>query len=376
MVNLHTMKRLLPYIPILLFLVSCFTGIDGVEYAIFPALVPIAASLFGGGAAAGGAGAAAGGAGAAMGGANAGQVAAATYGAQKVSEGNILDDYMEGGQVNYNATPYTAPPNYYGGYEEAYIDQANIGQQGMFGAQANQDAFNAEAFRDRGPQAWENANLSNNEAWSRGYDQQGALQLAREAAMGNAPSEAAWQQQRGLDQAIAAQQSQIGGARGAAAIANAQGNAAGNIANLQNQAYSNAAQLRAQEMANARGQYGALAGQMREQDQARLGQANQMSQFNATNNDAYRTNMGTIGAQYGNQAADWYTKYQDPYKTQGILNGQANATNQTSHDTTQQTNAGIQASNAEAKVANRDKLIGMGGTFVSSMIGMGRDKDN
>jgi hypothetical protein len=174
----------------------------------------------------------------------------------------------------------------------------------------------------RGPQATESQWQSANEQQARDYDQAGAMQLARDAAMGNAPSEAAYQLQAGLDAASASQASMAGGARGSAALALGQGNAAYNTANLQQQAFTQAGQLRAQEMANARGLYGSLSGQQREQDQNRLSLGNQMSQYNASLNDQQAYNQGMLGVQYGNLANNQSQVDQAYYNTGANIGSQ------------------------------------------------------
>lgn len=85
-----------------------------------------------------------------------------------------------------------------------------------------------------------------------------AVALARQAALGEAPSAAQAQLQAGVDQSIAAQMaSAASGGGGAAAVRGAQQQAAV----MQQQAANQAAALRAQEMAQARQLYGGLAGQ-------------------------------------------------------------------------------------------------------------------
>lgn len=195
---------------------------------------------------------------------------------------------------------------YFGGYQEGANDWSKIGLQGMADSGAIGGWATGQAQGYRGAMASENQQLSDQEAYSRGYHQNGALQLASEAAMGQAPSEAAYQMQYGLDQGLAAQQAQMGSARGNAGIALASGNAAANSANMMNQTYMQAGQLRAAEMAQARGLYGGLSGQQREQDQSRLQQGSQMSQFNAGLNDQYSLGMGNLANQASQNQLGWY----------------------------------------------------------------------
>lgn len=203
-----------------------------------------------------------------------------------------IDDFSRVGKNKFQATPYQTDWSYMQGLQDDAMAQA--GQAGMGGSWAQN-----EMMTDRGPQAQENAYFSDREAMARDYDQAGALQLQREAAMGMAPSEAAYQMQSGLNQAAAQQTSQAGSARGSAALALAQGNAAANTANMQQQTFSDAGRLRAQEMAQARDAYMGGASNMRQQDQGRLQQGSQMSQFNAGLNDQYRMGMGGLANQFG-----------------------------------------------------------------------------
>lgn len=81
-----------------------------------------------------------------------------------------------------------------------------------------------------------------------------SMQLAQQAATGQAPSVAQAQLQQGLNAANATQQGAAGGARGPAGLAMAQMNANANMAQNQQAVSGQAAQLRAQEMATGRQQ--------------------------------------------------------------------------------------------------------------------------
>lgn len=93
-----------------------------------------------------------------------------------------------------------------------------------------------------------------------------ALGLQREAAMGNAPSQAAILMGQANDQAMANQMSLAAGARGPAAMAMSQQSALGNQANMATQSANNIGALRAQEMAQARGAYSQQTAALRAQD--------------------------------------------------------------------------------------------------------------
>jgi hypothetical protein len=119
--------------------------------------------------------------------------------------------------------------------------------------------------------------------------------------------------QRGLDQGLASQQAQMGGARGAAGLALAGGNAMANSANMQNQAFTNAGQLRAGEMAQARDAYGDLATAVRAGDLSRLNTGNTMSSNNAGQRTNFNLGVGNVGAAYGNTGLGYYTEKGRPF---------------------------------------------------------------
>lgn len=299
---------------------------------------------------------------------------AATGGTSLLSKGgDAVDDFMSQGQNTFQAQPYQAAPVNWGGEGGAdawaqggLIGSRNASQQGNY-------AF-GQMQGNRGPQAWENADLANREAQTRGGDQAGALQLSREAAMGMAPSEAAYQMQQGLDRGIATQQAQMGSARGAAGVAMAGANAANNTANLQNQTFMQAGQLRAQEMAQARGAYNDMSNQVRGQDQNRLGQGNQMSQFNAGANDQYKLGMGGLANQFGNQAQGWYNGAQNPYNQQGSIDNQGRAVAADSYNNAQSVNAGTAQQRADARQSRNDRYMSLLSTGIQaggSMAGAG-----
>lgn len=239
--------------------------------------------------------------------------AAGAAGGAVDAAGNLLSDASGHNQFTYQGL--NAPYYYWGNSPNAAGQMTQQGLAGMGGSQAGQNWSNnmSNWAMSRGPTAVENQTLSNNDAMARGYDQAGSLQLLRQAAMGQMPSAAAYQMQNGLNQAVANQYATMGGARGNAGIALAQGNAGANIANLQNQTYNQASQLRAQEMANAQGLYNQGANTLRGQDQNRLQMANQMAQFNAQENDQMAQNYANNALGYANNAQNWYTASQNPY---------------------------------------------------------------
>ena len=277
--------------------------------------------------------------------------------------GEQFKDFSNVGKNRFNPPEYQVPGTQWGG-EGGADRMTGVGLQGMGRSNRNADFAYNQAYYDRGPQAQENQTLSDREASSRYGDQSGAIQLAREAAMGQAPSEAAYAMQAGLNQSNAQQQAMVGGARGAAGIAMAQGNAAGNVANNNQVAFNEAGRLRAQEMAGARGLYGGLSGQQREQDLNRLGQGNQMSQFNAGLNDQYR--MGMLNASNNAQqgAAGWYGQSQNPYNQQGQMDTATQQQQSQEWGQRQALAAGVSQANADERGRMRDRWMSLAGTGV------------
>lgn len=198
------------------------------------------------------------------------------------------------------------PNQFQFGHDPNYADQRagvadasmahNDAQEGMAQKGMGWGMGQMQGAHSRGATAIESQQLANNEAGGKAW-QQDATGLARNAAYGNAPSEAAYMMQSGLDQGLRDTASQGASARGGAAMALAQGNAAGNAASMEQQTFGAAGRLRAQEMAQARDQYGQLTTAGRGQDQARLGQGNDMARYNAGANDSYA--LGSAGAAQG-----------------------------------------------------------------------------
>lgn len=293
--------------------------------------------------------------------------------------GDALGDAKEGRTSNWTSHDFGDNRNYdpnafqYGGYKGG----ANDYTQQAYDEQGREQAID-DYYRQQGEQGqnrWmgEDANLVGQDQESRGQ-QTNATDLARQAAEGKAPSAAQYMMQQGMDQATAQQNGQAAGARGAASIALAQGNANANIANMQQQNSVAAGRMRADEMATARNQYGQMAAQQRGQDQSRLGQSNQNNQFNRQANDAYQLGMGNL-AQGRSQSAQGY------YNTGvGVQNSQSGAQQQQqgllagSDSNTQNANAGVNMANTQANAGFQKELIGMGGSLLSSGAGMAGGK--
>lgn len=286
------------------------------------------------------------------------------YSAQKQAGGVDLSDLGEGmkdfsnvGKNKFNPTPYDAQPAYWGGDPNAATDYYNIGAQGLGASNADASWASAQA-KNQNPQAWENQDLSNNEATSRGYHQEGALNLALQGALGNQPSEAAYQLQSGLDKSLAQQTAMAGSARGAGALATASANAGAGMANLQNQAFTEAGRLRAQEIAQYSQMYGGLAGQQREQDQNRLGMGNQMSQFNAQNTTQRQLGFGQLGNDSRRTGQGYYGQMGQPYGQQLQADLEHQQQRQGAYNTSLGLGASIAQGNADQAGAMRDRFAG------------------
>lgn len=278
--------------------------------------------------------------------------------------GEPFQDFSRVGKNNFNPPAYEVPGVDWGGQPGMADQFSGMAQRGMQQSGGLAGFAGQQAQWDRGPMAGENMDLSQRETDARYGDQNGAIQLAREAAMGQAPSEAAYAMQSGLNQSNAMQTAMAGGARGAAAIAQAQGNAAANVANSNNQAFNEAGRLRAQEMAQARGQYGGLAGQQREQDLNRLQMGNQMSQFNAGLNDQYRMGMLNAANQAGQTQQGWFGAAMSPYNQQAQLDSQKQQLQANEWGQRQAMAAGISQANADQRAGMRDRWMSLGGTSV------------
>lgn len=227
----------------------------------------------------------------------------------QAAESARTDNFVNNKQGGYDESKF-----FLGGDENYANEEAARlkGQAGKYDYRGDVYEGVAADYRDQGQDAWGNAMnadkrsarayednaLSGNEEMGRG-EQAGSTMLAREAAMGLAPSQAEAALQQGFNRASAEQTSQAGGARGLAALSQAQNNASASQAALHQQTATESARLRAQEMAEARGLYGSLSGQLRQGDQGRLQIGNQMSQFNAGLNERYGERMGQMSDHAG-----------------------------------------------------------------------------
>lgn len=295
------------------------------------------------------------------------------YTAQKqaggLDVGELAQDFTNVGKNRFETSPYSGQAAQWGG--EGGADwYAGIGAQGLGQSNAQAD-WARQMAQEQGPQAYENQRLSNLEATSRGYHQEGALNLALQGALGNQPSAAAYQMQAGLDQALANQQAMAGGARGAAGLAVAQSNAGANMANLQQNAFNQAGQLRANEIAQYANMYGGLAGQQREQDLQRLGLGNSMSQFNAGNTTQRQLGFGQLANQANQNSQGWYAGMAHGYDANQQGQMEQNRLNYQGWESGQDRGASMAQAEADRQRAERDRWFNMGNQMVNTTVQAG-----
>ena len=263
------------------------------------------------------------------------------------------------GKNTFRASNYGDTKNYdpnsfnYGGWAGGASEAANryAGTSNGYGAQAQYatgQAYNAlgAAYGDR-----------NNAALARG-DQQAALGLMRDRATGNAPSIAQMQAQRDMEMARAAQTSAAASARGPAAMALAQQNAAANMGATQ-QGISRDAQIAAaQERMAAEQAYMGGASGMRQQDYAGAQTATGMA----------NTAAGMSGQFQNSQQA--YTNAE-----MGVNNSQLTAQQNRqkmlaeSHGAADAINSGINGNNSNREM--QFLQMGIGGVMGGASMGMG-----
>lgn len=287
---------------------------------------------------------------------NAGKWASGGYRGE--GEGSPVEDFFNVGQNGFRMQPYATPDINFGRDPNGANYFSGLALNGMKGSNSLGSLFAQGSTGLGAPVAREDQFLSNQEASARGWDQAGSMDLAREAAMGQSPSEAAWLMQHGLDQAIAGQSSAAGSARGSNALALAQGNAGANIANLQQQAFTGAMAGRANEMNQNRNLYANQANAMRQQDQNRLGMGNDISKFNANLQSQFMQGMGGLAVQ--NQAAGqgWMGQAMQPWQNQLDADVRVEAMRGDNYNRAGELNAGIVQGNADRQSGNRDMIVG------------------
>lgn len=155
---------------------------------------------------------------------------------------------------------------------------------------------------ERGPMAVENAGLTKRFADTRGQ-QLDALGLSRAAAMGQAPSEAAYATRAGMNDSMGGFQGSLGSARGLTALSGAQALGGSALGSQASAVGTQGGMARSKEIGDSIGMLGTQAADVHGADLARLGQNSQNAMFNAGLNDDYRLgNLNMLAAQ-GNLAS-------------------------------------------------------------------------
>lgn len=186
------------------------------------------------------------------------------------------------------------------------------GNQGQGFANREADYYRDQANAARGRTAFQ-ADYGRANAWEQNSQeargqQLSAMRMAKEAAMGLAPSQAEILSRANMDRAASAQASLAAGARGPAGLALAQQQAAAQTANAQAQINQQAYAGRAAEQEAARNSYAAQAAGIRGGDQSSQAQAANQAQYqanmkaqNRAQNDstalAYEGNRGSVYGQ-------------------------------------------------------------------------------
>lgn len=251
--------------------------------------------------------------------------------------GGAMTDIMGGGNDYHQDTHDFSQGDYTYGGKSAFDYETQGGQQqGRQGAQVgygNADASRLMGMGSRGAEA-------------------DATEMARQAAMGQAPSVAQNQLLMGRDQSIQNAMAMANSVRGGGAnLAAAQMGAMRQGGETMGQVNQQSAMLRANEMAQARGQYGAMAAQQRAHDLQLQGLDAQQAQVQAqleqqqkAQNDQY--SLGLYGL--GQHAADSSLN-----ASMGRNRDQAG--NEISAG---QINAGVAAQNAAQAAANGQMVVG------------------
>lgn len=233
------------------------------------------------------------------------------------------------------------------GQSEQYDPNAGLwaGRQGAADAYAQRYQNNANQWQNQAGQYGQQAQGlyagGQSSMWQQQdarAQQQDAAAMARARATGQTPSIAQMQGDRAMGQAVAGQASQAASARGPAALALAQQNAAGNIANAQSQIAGQTQIAAAQERLAAEQAYAQQTGAIRGGDQAaaqtQYGAAAQAGQLGL--------GAGQVGVQYGQLE-------NDVRKAEMQAKAQQQATLASSYGQSEQLNQQTANNNAQSK---------------------------
>ena len=227
--------------------------------------------------------------------------------------GDTHSDYINPGSADYGGGPGMAKE--YSDIAADHITDNDAQQASNAGAL---DTSVANMKGNRGPQAVENAALSNREAAARG-EQGKMLDLSMKAAMGQAPSEAAYNQKLAMNKIGSGLAGMQGQARGLSALTSAQGVGGAQAGELAGEEAFKSGMGRSKEIGNAIGMYGSQAGQVRGQDLTRLGMSNQNNLFNTGLNNEWKVGnanlaaaQGGLGVSQDQMDQQWFGEYMKP----------------------------------------------------------------
>ncbi len=184
---------------------------------------------------------------------------------------------------------------------------------------------------DRGTVSPENAQLLARQDAAR-MQQGNALDLSRDAAMGNAPSAANAQMAMAMNENMAGQSGAAGAARGLSALSGAQATGAAGVGMAGTQAALAGGMGRSKEIGDAMGMYGGAAGNMATADMNRLGQGDKNALGNQQLNDSWTegnaglaANQGKLGLSQASSDDAWYNQGDDAIKRQMSYDSRMNA---------------------------------------------------
>ncbi len=274
---------------------------------------------------------------------------------KEIADQQTTPDFDNDGNVITGKTYLSPGAAEVGGYAGGAKDISSLFKESSKGNDAAQ-ALNSAALGDsvrnmserRGDMSPENAALVAREADAR-VQQGQALDIQRDAALGNAPSAAAYQTQSDMNNIAGGQAGAMGSARGLAAMGGVQGAGASGVGQAGTEAAAMGGMGRSREMSSALGMYGSSAGNMRQGDLGRLSQTSENALGNMRANDAWQVGNANLGVKQGNLGVQM-GNMDDAY------NNASNEPLLRQHGYNQEMNAIKSGANADAAAATRAKF--------------------
>lgn len=214
--------------------------------------------------------------------------------------GVTKDDVNVANSKIYDNPPAADVGGYAGGAKDIH-DYFRKGEESNDLAQeGNNEAMGLSLGRmreDRAPIA-ENAQLVGREASAR-QQQLGAVDMSRQAAMGQAPSAADAQTSMALNDSMQGQAGAAGAARGLGALNGVQTGGAAGVGMQGTQTSIGGGMNRSREVNDAMGTYGGLSGDLRSGDLGRVNQTNQNALAGQSINDNWKLGNAGLAASQG-----------------------------------------------------------------------------